>query len=187
MQSEQTIELKESKSQTGGVRSVTELMVTGMTCGNCARHVTNAIQGVTGVHSATVNLEAGRATVRWQNAEGENVPAVLEAITAEGFGAKPLEVEDHAHGGEKLAGWRLNLWVGVLGTLPLMIGEWVFDLGMAAWFRWASFGLAATVQVFGGAPFYRGAWSQLKVGASNMDTLVALGSTTAFAYRPGPC
>ena len=38
------------------------------------------------------------------------------------------------------------------------------------------------VQVFCGAQFYRGAWNQLKIGASNMDTLVALGSTTAFGY-----
>src|SRR5258708_37860818 len=38
------------------------------------------------------------------------------------------------------------------------------------------------VQVFAGARFYRGAWSQLKVRSSNMDTLVALGSTAAFGY-----
>jgi len=42
--------------------------------------------------------------------------------------------------------------------------------------------LASLVQVFAGAPFYRGAWSQLKARNSNMDTLVALGSTSAFAY-----
>src|SRR5262249_655817 len=52
----------------------------------------------------------------------------------------------------------------------------------APWFRWTSFGLATMVQVFAGGPFYRGAWNQLKAGSSNMDTLVALGSTTAFAY-----
>src|SRR6059036_267849 len=45
-----------------------------------------------------------------------------------------------------------------------------------------SFVLASVVQVFCGARFYRGAWTQLKVGNSNMDTLVALGSTTAFVY-----
>jgi Cu+-exporting ATPase len=38
------------------------------------------------------------------------------------------------------------------------------------------------VQIFCGAPFYRGAWRQLKIASSNMDTLVALGSTTAFGY-----
>src|SRR2546427_1994386 len=63
-----------------------------------------------------------------------------------------------------------------------MLGEWVFALGMTAWFQWFSFVAASIVQIFAGARFYRGAWSQLKVRSSNMDTLVALGSTTAFAY-----
>ena len=63
-----------------------------------------------------------------------------------------------------------------------MVGEWVFGLGMTPWFQWLSFALAGVVQIFAGAQFYRGAWRQLKVGSSNMDTLVALGSTTAFAY-----
>ena len=39
--------------------------ITGMTCANCARHVTEAIQSVPGVSSATVRLEANRASVRW--------------------------------------------------------------------------------------------------------------------------
>jgi Cu+-exporting ATPase len=52
----------------------------------------------------------------------------------------------------------------------------------APWFRWLSFGLAGVVQVLAGARFYRGAWRQLRAGGANMDTLVALGSTTAFAY-----
>jgi Cu+-exporting ATPase len=45
-----------------------------------------------------------------------------------------------------------------------------------------SFGLAAVVQIGAGGRFYRGAWSQIKVGNSNMDALVSLGSTTAFGY-----
>jgi Cu+-exporting ATPase len=45
-----------------------------------------------------------------------------------------------------------------------------------------SFALASVVQFYCGAEFYRGAWRQLKAGSSNMDTLVALGSTTAFGY-----
>ena len=53
---------------------------------------------------------------------------------------------------------------------------------MQNWFRWFSFALASVVQIFAGAQFYRGAWRQLKVGSSNMDTLVALGSTTAYGY-----
>src|SRR5689334_8588612 len=63
-----------------------------------------------------------------------------------------------------------------------MLGEWLFGLETTLWFQWVSFVIASIVQIFAGSPFYRGAWSQLKVGSSNMDTLVALGSTTAFAY-----
>src|SRR5437016_7475638 len=63
-----------------------------------------------------------------------------------------------------------------------MIGEWVLRLEVQPWFRWASFILAGIVQVAAGSAFYRGAWRQFKRGTSNMDTLVALGSTTAFVY-----
>src|ERR1039458_6704361 len=45
--------------------AATGLLVKGMTCGNCARHVIEAIQSVSGVRSATVSLENKKATVRW--------------------------------------------------------------------------------------------------------------------------
>src|SRR5581483_8074989 len=162
----------------------TELAVSGMTCGNCARHVAEAIQGVPGVGSASVRLEAGQATVRWQTPP--NVTAVIKAVTDAGYEAKPVAEEGANGAGEKawspLAGWRFNVVVGLACTLPLMIGEWVFELGMRAWFHLVAFALALPVQIFCGARFYAGAWRQLRAGASNMDTLVALGSTTAFGY-----
>src|SRR5437879_846012 len=162
--------------------AITELEVSGMSCGNCARHVTEAIQAVAGVRSATVNLEQNKALVRWAGEEGRPIAAVIGAVRDAGYEAREIEAHAHEHVEKRLAGWQINLWIGVLGTVPLMIGEWVFGLGTARWFQWVSFGLAGVVQVVSGASFYRGAWRQLKVGSSNMDTLVALGSTTAFAY-----
>ena len=150
-----------------------------MTCNNCARHVTEAIQGVIGVQSASVNLQNSRAAVRWNSGDHKNVPAVLAAISKAGFAAKEMPaVAD----GSKQSRWQWNLLLGLAVTAALMIGEWIFHLLMADWFRWLSFFLAAIVQVFCGAQFYRGAWRQLKIGSSNMDTLVALGSTTAFGF-----
>lgn len=165
-------------------RAKTEFSVSGMDCGNCVRHVTEAIQSVPGVHSAMVSLDSRQASVRWSPGVEQDVPAVARAIEEAGYTAKVIEAETESHDGteHRLAGWQFTLWVGVLGTLPLMIGEWVFGLGMVPWFQWFSFVLAAIVQVLAGAQFYRGAWNQLKIGRSNMDTLVALGSTTAFAY-----
>src|SRR5207249_4893435 len=66
--------------------------------------------------------------------------------------------------------------------LILMSGEWVFEFSEERWFQWLAFVLAGVVQIFCGSQFYRGAWRQIKIGSSNMDTLVALGSTTAFGY-----
>src|SRR3974390_862169 len=177
---DQAIELKERETKPVRSRRVTELVISGMTCNNCARHVTEALQGVAGVQSANVNLEVGQASVRWAAETEPDLTAMIKAVEAEGFGAKPLEAAAEERRG--YGGWQLNLWLGVPVTAVLMFGEWVLGVAMVPWFQWSSFLLAGTVQVLAGARFYRGAWSQLKVGSSNMDTLVALGSTTAFAY-----
>jgi len=153
-----------------------------MTCQNCARHVTDAIQGVSGVRSASVMLDRGRATVRWAADAPQDVPAVIRAVTAAGFEARFVEAAAHDGGEQRRSRWQWNLLLGVAVTAALMIGEWVFNLSGEPWFQWISFALAGVVQIFCGAQFYRGAWRQLKIGASNMDTLVALGSTTAFGY-----
>ncbi|MCU0783097.1 MAG: cation-translocating P-type ATPase [Verrucomicrobia bacterium] len=162
--------------------AVTELLVSGMNCNNCARQVTEAIQTVPGVRSASVMLNVSRASVRWAADAPTDVAAVLTAVKNAGYKAKPIEAAAQDYGEARQTGWHLNLWLGVLVTVPLMAGEWIFGGGMERWFQWLSFALAGVVQIFAGAPFYRGAWRQLKVGSSNMDTLVALGSTTAFGY-----
>jgi Cu+-exporting ATPase len=182
MATEYATNLKELRETPPAAPFGTELTVTGMTCSNCARHVTEAIRSVPGVRTATVHLEANQASVRWVAGVEPNAPAVLRAVADAGYGASVIEASAHGPSEHKLRGWQLNLWVGLLGTVPLMFGEWVLGLGMTPWFQWCSLALAGIVQVFAGARFYRGAWGQLKVGRSNMDTLVALGSTTAFAY-----
>lgn len=153
-----------------------------MTCGNCARHVNQALMAVSGVRGATVSLEAHVATVQWAPNSNPDFAALVHAVEAQGYGAKVIQQTQGESSQSKLAGWRLNLLLGVPVTVLLMIGEWGFRLGLVPWFRWTAFGLAGVVQLFAGARFYRGAWLQLKAGSSNMDTLVALGSTTAFAY-----
>ena len=162
--------------------AVTELSVSGMTCGNCARHVTEAIQSVPGVHSATVNLDSRSASVRWAADGSHDAAALIQAVEKEGYGAKVVEAHEHDDAHHALAGWQANLLIAVFGTAPLMVGEWFFNLRMMPWFQWFSFALATIVQIFAGAQFYRGAWNQLKIRSSNMDTLVALGSTTAYAF-----
>ncbi|MGD0815536.1 MAG: cation-translocating P-type ATPase [Verrucomicrobiota bacterium] len=161
---------------------LTELLVTGMNCANCARHVTDALQSVPGVDSADVSLQEGRARVRWQTGSGGKIADLMNAVSAAGYQATPLPAQSEAKKPSILSDWRFNVLLGMAGTAPLMAGEWLFHWGARAWFQWLSFALALPVQVLCGARFYRGAWRQLRSGASNMDTLVSLGSTAAFVY-----
>ncbi len=154
-----------------------------MTCANCARHVAEAIQSVPGVRSAVVSLENARATVHWSPGATENIPAILQAVQNAGYQAAELSPGGHSPAPGRLPiKWHWPLVLGLVVTTLLMAGEWGLGLMMTPWFRWLSLVLAGAVQIFSGAPFYRGAWRQLKTGRSNMDTLVALGSTTAFGY-----
>lgn len=154
-----------------------------MTCQNCARGALEAIQSVGGVASARVVLESGSATVRWSDGNKRDEKAVQAALQAAGFEGTPVSSEaagegEHAHG----SAWKRSMVLGLVATVPLMAGEWVFGWGMERWFQWLAFALAVPVQFISGAQFYRGAWRQLRQWSANMDTLVALGSTTAFVF-----
>ncbi len=166
--------------------SRTELRVDGMTCSNCARHVTEALRSVPGVASAGVELDRGRAIVRWRPDAAPKAADLISAVESAGYEAKELSSAETGAAPERvwspLEGWRFNAVVGTICTLPLLIGEWFFGLGIERGFHWFAFAMALPVQVFCGAKFYRGAWNQLKTGSSNMDTLVSLGSTAAFLY-----
>jgi len=176
-----------SKQPANSSPATLELAVTGMNCSNCARHVTEAIQGVPGVASAAVQLDTGRATVRWQANAAPAAEPVVEAIRKAGFQAQVIKrpAGAGAHDGpvvSPLVGWQFNVFFGAALTLPLMLGEWVLGLGAAEWFKWFGFACAAPVMVVCGQRFFAGAWRQLRRGQSNMDTLVALGSSVAFGF-----
>ncbi|HVY69584.1 MAG TPA: heavy metal translocating P-type ATPase, partial [Verrucomicrobiae bacterium] len=165
-------------------------IVTGMTCGNCARHVREAMEGVPGVASVMVDLGGKTALARWVAGAVPDEAAVAKAVVEAGYEAEPVHEQggagqghshddEHGHGKNE---WQLNLWLGLAVTAVLMTAEWGFGAGTSRSFQWVAFVLSTLVQVIGGAQFYRGAWNQLKRGASNMDTLVALGSTAAYTY-----
>jgi len=165
--------------------SSTELQVRGMTCSACARAVGAALERVSGVRSAEVNLTAGRARVIWTDVESSDAHKLIDAVKSAGYGAALPASSERAEIHDTWSpfrGWQFNVVVGAIATVPLMIAEWILGLGPERAYQWVAFALVTPVQLVCGARFYRGAWSQLKVGNSNMDTLVALGSTTAFAY-----
>ncbi len=161
----------------------TELVVRGMNCTGCANSVTQALRAVPGVANADVSLQEGRARVRWSNGQ-QSGESLITAIREAGFQAEVITTDQSPKTNKwsPLEGWRFNALVGGIVTAVLMIGEWLLHLNSEPWFKWTSFALATIVQITCGARFYRGAWRQLQQGASNMDTLVSLGSTTAYLY-----
>jgi len=157
-----------------------------MNCQSCVRKATAALEAVPGIASAVVSLEAERATVRWQPDATASSDAIVHALQTAGYEAALIPRSafraPRSSPWSPLAGWQFNVAFGGAVTLLLMLGEWAFRLGLERWFQWAAFALALPVQAVGGARFYVGAWRQLRAGSSNMDTLVALGSTTAFGF-----
>ncbi|MCC7373770.1 MAG: copper-translocating P-type ATPase [Verrucomicrobiales bacterium] len=161
----------------------THLGVEGMTCQNCARHVREAAETVSSVEGATVDLGAGRLRVRWKADAPQEPEAVAKAVEAAGFRARLVANETSAKATSRPGdGWRLNVVLGGAVTLALMVMEWGLGAYHQSWYPWVALLLASPVQVFCGGRFYRGAWNQLRRGASNMDTLVALGSSAAYGF-----
>ncbi len=179
----------ESNPMGAGARAV--LSVQGMNCSGCVRHVTEALQAVDGVASVLVSLADARATVRWQVGAKADPTRLVSAARAAGYAAEPVTAagSDTGKGAGAAAGsgqpagrWRMEVLAGVVPTALLMLGEWALRLTDQSWYPWVALALASIVQFGPGRQFYRGAWNRLKVGGSNMDTLVALGSTTAYVY-----
>jgi Cu+-exporting ATPase len=162
----------------------TTLKIEGMSCQNCVRLVRDAILGVPGISSARVDLDSAKAVAHWNDGDSAD-DKLLRALATAGYPGRVLQEppSEHSEPSEQVGrGWQFNVLLGAAVTVPLMIAEWGFGLEGERWFTWASLVLALPVQVLCGARFYRGAWQQLRVGQSNMDTLVALGSSAAFLF-----
>lgn len=152
-----------------------------MHCASCVANVQRVIEAVPGVGSASVNLTLRQAVVEVD--PGTRAETIINAITRAGYQATVPVNEEHAslHDREQaeVAVWRVRMIVGFSLLVPLMLIGHLSPVGSvtAAWWQFA---LASPLQFYVGWPFWEGAWRRLKYGAANMDTLVALGTGTAF-------
>ena len=162
----------------------TEFNIEGMTCGNCVQTVQQALLAVPGVASAQVELASGRAKVVWQNPATADAGAIVAAVAEAGYRASAVAgaATEAAKPSSAETAWKRAVLLGGPVTLVFIVAEWFLGLGMNRAFHWVGFALALPVQVVVGVGFYRGAWRQLRAKQANMDTLVALGSTAAFAF-----
>ena len=165
----------------------TRLTIHGMTCASCSGRVEKALSEVPGVTAASVNLATEVATV---SAPQGLVPieVLIEAVDDAGYDAE-VAPSDAASRAAELAqaeqaarSERRLLWASALLTAPLVAPMLAMPFGVH-WMPpgWLQLVLATPVQLVAGRRFYRGAWGALKHGSANMDVLVALGTTAAFA------
>ena len=148
-----------------------DLPVSGMTCAACARTIERTLTATSGVTRANVNLATNTATVEFDPARVR--PAdFISAIEDLGYGVP--ETEPPVDAAETQ--YRRRLIVAVIFTAPVMA------LGMLHTAPWIQLALTLPVIFYSGAPFYAAAWSAVRHGAANMNTLITLGTGAAFLY-----
>ncbi|MGC4745485.1 heavy metal translocating P-type ATPase [Micromonospora sp. DT201] len=155
-----------------------ELAIGGMTCAACAARIEKKLNRMDGV-SATVNYATEKATIRY--ADGVTPDDLIETVQKTGYTAALPAPPTAEPAADPLKGPRTRLWVSVVLSVPVvllaMVPAWQFD-----YWQWLSLTLAAPVVVWGGLPFHRAAWTNLRHGAATMDTLVSLGTLAAFGW-----
>ena len=156
-----------------------------MTCAACVSHVEHALTDVEGVASASVNLATERASVEY--APGlTGIADLRHAVEDAGYGAAPVinDSWDDAAAEGDLRGLKLK-FIGSLAAavaiMALMAAPAAHDL-LPFKMDYLLLALAAPVQLWAGLVFYKSAWSAARRLTSNMNTLVAVGTSVAFAY-----
>ncbi|MCP6758826.1 MAG: heavy metal translocating P-type ATPase [Fischerella sp. CENA71] len=178
----------------------TNLKLRGMSCASCANTIEDAIRSVRGVNECSVNFGAEQATVTYDPSK-TNPKAICDAVDAVGYSAMPIQDDDlyttddaeqQARQAENRALVR-KVWVGgiisailVIGSLPMMTGLSIPLIPMWMHNPWLQLVLATPVLFWCGASFFINAWKALKRHTATMDTLVAIGTGTAYLYSLFP-
>ena len=168
------------------------LPVQGMTCASCVLRVENALKRVEGVNDAVVNLATESATVEIE-ALKVNVDVLKAAVEDAGYKIidtadeiDSFKVEAEAREKEYKSLWKKFLIGAVLAVL-IMIGSmpeiFPFVQNIPTGIRnFSLMLLTIPVMFYVGSRFFSGFWAALRHGTADMNTLVAVGTTSAFLY-----
>ena len=168
---------------TGGPPAEVELAIGGMTCASCAARIEKKLNRLDGV-TATVNYATEKAKVSY--GDGVTPDDLIATVEKTGYTARVPEAprpeaDDSVVEVDPTASLRQRLLVSLALSVPVVAMAMVPALQVTYW-QWLSLVLAAPVVVWGGWPFHRAAWTNLRHGAATMDTLVSLGTLAAFAW-----
>lgn len=168
------------------------LSLFGMHCSSCANIIERQLKKVPGVKQANVNFSAEKASVLFD----ENLSSVQDLIGAidkvgykgELVDAKDTEYETRKREKEISTYWSKFIFSFIL-SLPMLyfmafdFADWIpGEKALAPYIGVFSLLLTIPVQFIIGAGFYKGMWSSLKMKTFNMDSLIAIGTSTAFFY-----
>ncbi|MGH7564153.1 MAG: heavy metal translocating P-type ATPase [Gemmatimonadota bacterium] len=172
-----------------------ELAVEGMHCASCVARVESELAAVPGVTAASVNLASETALVRALPGTA-GARDLVEAIRRAGYDASVItgaSREEEALRADRAREERRlgrRFWVALVFTAPLVVFEMIphlfeplgLHLGWPALDPWIQLLLATPVVFYSGQGFFRGAWSGLRHRSADMNTLIAVGTGTAYAY-----
>lgn len=171
------------------------LKLRGMSCAACAAKIEQTISSISGVVECNVNFVLDRATIQY-NAQKTNLEIIQKAVTDAGYGADQLQSMENSHQDngqftrsiteqtlikKLLVGGVISI-ILLIGALPMMTGlsiplipHWLMN-------PWLQLILTTPVQFWCGQSFYRGAWKSLQHRATDMNTLITLGTSAAYFY-----
>ena len=172
----------------------------GMSCAACAGNVETAIQSVPGVETCSVNFGAEQAAVTY-DPKRTSVADIQAAVDEAGYSAAPLQDDVLADEDDEERRQRadeerklrrkviFSVIVGavlVVGSIPAMTGLVIPGFPMWLHNPWLQLVLTAPVLFWAGSGFFINGWKACKRHSATMDTLVAVGTGTAFLYSLFP-
>jgi P-type Cu+ transporter len=161
-----------------------EFSIEGMTCASCAARIEKRLNGLDGV-DATVNYATETASVSF-DPSGVGAERLVEAVEQAGYRARLPAIAEEATTGDgeerdPTAPLRRRLVASALLSLPVLLISMIPALQFDNW-QWLALLLATPVVLWGGWPFHRAAWANLRHGAATMDTLISLGTLAAWGW-----
>lgn len=167
------------------------LSLFGMHCSSCANLIERSLKKVPGVKQANVNFAAEKALVVFDEGKVE-VTTLKQAVAKAGYKAEEVDPKDTEYERRKrdreISSYFNKFIFGFIMSLPMlyfMLLDFFVLPGKASLLPYVGiFSLLFTIpiQFIIGAGFYKGAWSALKMKTFNMDSLIAIGTSTAFFY-----